>query len=137
MADDRMVLRDEDVVPVVLAEGQHEEILLTKILPTWTKDAVPQDRPVVVIVAGPAGSGKSELCDLLLTVLARRGGAVLIGRDLYKEAHPHYADLMRSDDRTAGVRIRPDVLRWQAQVAAYARSRRFDSSDGRRPAVAC
>ncbi|MFD7497700.1 zeta toxin family protein [Streptomyces sp. NPDC059832] len=66
------------------------------------------------------------LCDLLLAVLARRGGAVLIGRDLYKRAHPHYADLLRSDDRTAGVRIRPDVLRWQAEVEAYARNKRFD-----------
>ncbi|MFE0580201.1 zeta toxin family protein [Streptomyces sp. NPDC058874] len=119
-------MRDENVVPVVLAEGQHEEILRAEILPTWTTDAVPQDRPVVVIVAGPGGSGKSELCDLLLTVLDRRGGAVLIGRDLYKRAHPHYAGLMRSDDRTAGVRIRPDVMRWQAEVEEYARGRRFD-----------
>ncbi|MFB7171633.1 zeta toxin family protein [Streptomyces sp. NPDC056254] len=119
-------MRDEDVVPVVLAEGQHEEILRTEILPTWTKDAVPHDQPVVVIVAGPGGSGKSELCDLLLAVLGRRGSAVLIGRDLYKKAHPHYAGLMRSDDRTAGVRIRPDVMRWQAEVEEYARSRRFD-----------
>lgn len=121
-----VVLRDEDVVPVALAESRHEEILLTEILPTWTKDAVHQDRPVVVIVAGPAGSGKSELCDLLLAVLGRRGGAVLIGRDLYKRDHPHYDDFMRSDDRSAGVRIRPDVLRWQAEVEAYARRRRFD-----------
>ncbi|WP_327310100.1 zeta toxin family protein (plasmid) [Streptomyces sp. NBC_01298] len=118
--------RDEDIVPVELAEEEHEAILTAEILPAWTRDAVPQDRPVVVVVAGPAGSGKSHLCDLLLAVLNRRGGAVLIGRDLYKRAHPHYADLMRSDDRTAGVRTRPDVLRWQAEVEEYARSRRFD-----------
>ncbi|MFI5753075.1 zeta toxin family protein [Streptomyces sp. NPDC051644] len=73
-----------------------------------------------------SGTGKSHLCDLLLAVLNRRGRAVLIGRDLYKEAHPLYANLMRSNDRTAGVRTRPDVLRWQAEVEAYARSRRFD-----------
>lgn len=120
------VKRDEDIVPVELAEEEHEAILTAEILPAWTRDAVPQDRPVVVVVAGPAGSGKSHLCDLLLAVLNRRGGAVLIGRDLYKRAHPHYADLMRSDDRTAGVRTRPDVLRWQAEVEEYARSRRFD-----------
>ncbi|MGX1886983.1 zeta toxin family protein [Streptomyces sp. NPDC055287] len=40
-----------------------------------------------VLVAGPPGSGKSTLCDLLLTVLDQRGGAVLVGRDLYKAAH--------------------------------------------------
>ncbi|MFE9637008.1 zeta toxin family protein [Streptomyces sp. NPDC006463] len=120
-------MRDEDVVPVVLPEGQHEEILVTEILPTWTKRAVPQDQPIVVVVAGPAGSGKSYLCDLLLAVLARRGGAVLIGRDLYKKAHPQYDTLMRSDDLTAGVRVRPDVLRWQAEVEAYVRHNRFDA----------
>ncbi|MFE4540264.1 zeta toxin family protein [Streptomyces scopuliridis] len=119
-------MRDEDVVPVALAERQHEEILVTEILPTWTRDAVPQDRPVVVVVAGPAGSGKSELCGLLRTVLDRRGGAVVIGRDLYKTVHPAYDDLMQSDDRTAGVRVRPDVLRWQAAVEAYVRHKRFD-----------
>ncbi|MFJ2419950.1 zeta toxin family protein [Streptomyces brevispora] len=118
--------RDEDIVPVELSEEPHRAILTAEILPAWTRGAVPQDRPVVVIVAGPAGSGKSHLCDFLLAVLNRRGRAVLIGRDLYKRAHPLYADLMRSNDRTAGVRTRPDVLRWQAEVEAYTRSRRFD-----------
>ncbi|MEV5138922.1 zeta toxin family protein [Streptomyces syringium] len=120
-------MRDQDVVPVALTERQHEEILVTEILPTWTSRAVPQDRPVVVVVAGPAGSGKSHLCDLLLAVLARRGGAVLIGRDLYKKAHPRYDALMREDDLTAGVRVRPDVLQWQAEVEAHVRRGRFDA----------
>ncbi|WP_327419611.1 zeta toxin family protein [Streptomyces sp. NBC_01233] len=120
-------MRDENVVPVVLAEREHEEILVTEILPTWTRNAVPQDQPVVIVVAGPAGSGKSRLCDLLLAVLARRGGAVLIGRDLYKKAHPQYDALMREDDLTAGVRVRPDVLRWQAEVEAHVRRERFDA----------
>ncbi|MFJ6785301.1 zeta toxin family protein [Streptomyces yangpuensis] len=119
-------MRDEDIVPVKLAAEQHEAILTSQILPAWTRDAVPQERPVVVIVAGPAGSGKSALCELLLEVVGGRGGAVLIGRDLYKNAHPLYDTLMRTDDRAAGVRVRPDVLRWQAGVEAYARSRRLD-----------
>ncbi|MFF9352307.1 zeta toxin family protein [Streptomyces sp. NPDC014734] len=33
---------------------------------------------------------------------------------------------MRGDDRTAGVRVRPDVLRWQAETETYARRNRFD-----------
>lgn len=79
---------------------------------------------MVVIVAGSAGSGKSALCDLLPEVVGRRGGAVCISRDLYKKAHPLYGALMRADDRAAGVRVRPGVLRWQAE--AYARRRRLD-----------
>jgi ABC-type multidrug transport system fused ATPase/permease subunit len=37
---------------------------------------------VAVLVSGPPGSGKSTACRVLQEVLGRRGGAVLIGRDL-------------------------------------------------------
>ncbi|MEU3706975.1 zeta toxin family protein [Streptomyces anulatus] len=120
-------MKDEDVIPVVLPEREHEQILVSRILPDWTGDAVSQEQPVAVLVAGPPGSGKSTACELLKAVLDRRGGAVLIGRDLYKSAHPEYRRLLRLDDRTAGVRVRPDVLRWQAQVEEYVRGRRMDA----------
>ncbi|MEV8312221.1 zeta toxin family protein [Streptomyces flavidovirens] len=120
-------MKDSDVVPVVLAERQHEQTLASQILPRWTSDAVPQQQPVVVLVAGLPGTGKSTACEVLKAVFDRRGGAVLIGRDLYKSAHPEYRRLLRSEERTAGVRVRPDVLRWQAEVEEYARERRFDA----------
>ncbi|MGI5451256.1 zeta toxin family protein [Streptomyces sp. CA-243310] len=63
----------------------------------------------------------------MLAVLSRRGGAVLVGRDLYKEAHPQYDALMRENDLTSGVRARPDVLRWEAEVEAHVRLNRFDA----------
>ncbi|MEU2873054.1 zeta toxin family protein [Streptomyces olivoreticuli] len=120
-------MRDEEVIPVVLADEQHRQILASRILPRWTAGAVPQEQPVVVLVVGPAGSAKSTVCELLKAVLDRRGGAVLVGRDLYKHDHPEYAALLRSDDRVAGVRVRPDVLRWQAEVEDYVRRMRFDA----------
>ncbi|MGW8730538.1 zeta toxin family protein [Streptomyces sp. NPDC055808] len=120
-------MKDEDVVPVVMSQEQHDEILASQILPTWTKGAVRQEQPVVLVVAGPPGSGKSTLCALLMAVLDQRGGSVLVGRDLYKGAHPQYAALLRDDERTAGVRVRPDVLRWQAEVEEHVRRNRFDA----------
>lgn len=120
-------VKDADVTPVVLSDQEHEEILASQILPAWTKDAVPQDEPVVVLVAGGPGSGKSTLIDLLHAILDQRGGAVRVCRDLYKAAHPMYGELMRSDERTAGVKVRPDVLRWQAEVEEYVRRRRLDA----------
>ncbi|MFC8015780.1 zeta toxin family protein [Streptomyces cinereoruber] len=120
-------MTDADVVPVVLSEREHEEILVSQILPAWTSDAVPQEQPVTVLVAGPPGSGKSTVCQVLKTVLDRRGGSVLIGRDLYKSAHPSYKRLLDSDDRTAGVRVRPDVLRWQAEVERFVLADGFDA----------
>ncbi|MFD9861906.1 zeta toxin family protein [Streptomyces alboflavus] len=118
---------ETDVVPAVLPEDQHEDILTTLILPTWTKSAVAQDRPVVVFIAGQPGSGKSGLADLVHEVLNRRGGAVRVGSDLYKALHPAYAALMASDDRAAGVTVRPDTRRWQAEVEEYVRRHGFDA----------
>ncbi|MEU0074097.1 zeta toxin family protein [Streptomyces sp. NPDC006332] len=120
-------MKDADAVPVVLSEDEHGKILASRILPAWTRDAVPQEQPVAVLVGGPPGSGKSTACQVLKASLDRRGGAVLIGRDLYKSDHPAYRSLLHSDDRTAGVRVRPDVLRWQAEVEEHVRARRFDA----------
>ncbi|MHA4818779.1 zeta toxin family protein [Streptomyces aculeolatus] len=120
-------MKDADVLPVVLPKLEHEEILTSQILPAWTEGAASQEQPVVVLVGGPPGSGKSTACQLLKETLDRRGGAVLIGRDLYKSAHPAYRRLLCSDDRTAGVKVRPDVLRWQAEVEEFVRGRRFDA----------
>ncbi|MCX4885976.1 zeta toxin family protein [Streptomyces sp. NBC_00847] len=120
-------MRDAEVRPVVLPEAEHEEILASRILPACTRGAVRQEQPVVVLVGGAPGSGKSTVCQVLKEMLDRRGGSVLIGPDLYKSAHPAYKRLLRSDDRTAGVKVRPDVRRWQAEVEEYVRGQRFDA----------
>lgn len=120
-------MRDRDVAPVVLGDEQHADILTTVILPTWTKDAVPQEEPVAVCVAGQPGSGKSFLADLLQESLNRRGGAVRIASDLYKPLHPSYTALLAEEERTAGLKVRPDVRRWQAEVEAYVRVRDLDA----------
>ncbi|WP_406483814.1 zeta toxin family protein [Streptomyces platensis] len=97
------------------------------ILPASTKGAVRQDRPVVVIVGGQPGAGKTQIADLVQEVLSRRGGAVRIGRDLYKPAHRHYAALLAADVRTAGASVRPDTSRWQTKVEEHVRARQFDA----------
>ncbi|GHH55395.1 zeta toxin family protein [Streptomyces candidus] len=97
-----------------------------RILPTWTAAAARQDRPVRVFVAGPPGSGKTAVADLVQEALDRRGGAVRISSDLYKSLHPQYAGFLADDVRTAGVRVRADIRRWQEQLAAQARARGYD-----------
>lgn len=57
------------------------------IVPTFTRGAVSQARPVVVVVAGQPGAGKTQIADLVQAALDRRGGAVRICRDLYKSAN--------------------------------------------------
>ncbi|MGW8065894.1 zeta toxin family protein [Streptomyces ziwulingensis] len=105
---------------------KYGELLATVIVPKLTAGAVAQERPVVVFVAGQAGSGKTLVMDLVHAALERRGGAVRVDRDAYKAVHPHYGAFLAEDVRTAGVRVRPETCRWQAEVEAHARSGRFD-----------
>ncbi|MGA5069190.1 zeta toxin family protein [Streptomyces exfoliatus] len=110
----------------MLAEAEHQQVLAER-LPIWTRGAVPQERPVVVVVAGQPGAGKTKIADLIQAALDRRGGAVRVGRDLYKPAHRHYAAALATDVRTAGAAVRPDTSGWQAAVETYVRDRRLDA----------
>lgn len=107
-----------------------EEVLTGTVLPSVLNGAVPQPdpaRPVVVFVSGQPGSGKTLVVDLVHAALARRGGAVRVDRDAYKGAHPHYSSFLAEDVRTAGVRVRPETYRWQADVEARVREGRYDA----------
>ncbi|WP_442818442.1 zeta toxin family protein [Streptomyces sp. NBC_01237] len=87
---------------------------------------VSRERPVVVFVAGQAGSGKTWVMDLVHAALEQRGGAVRVERDAYKAVHPDYQGYLAEDVRTAGVRVRPETYRWQAEAEAQARATRCD-----------
>ncbi|MCT2546222.1 zeta toxin family protein [Streptomyces atratus] len=110
-----------------LSARENRDVLEHVILPAATRGAVPQDQPVVVIVGGQPGAGKTKVADLVEAVFERRGGAVRIGRDLYKPAHRHYAAALAADVRTAGAQVRPDTSRWQADVEEHVRAQRFDA----------
>lgn len=116
-----------ETVAEVLSDAESADVLDRVILPVWTGGAVSQEKPVVLLVAGPPGSGKSTLGDLLLPVLGLRGGAVRVGADLYKAVHQDYERLMSQDVRTAGTTVRTDTRRWQAAVEEHVRSRRLDA----------
>ncbi|MEW1551840.1 zeta toxin family protein [Streptomyces tsukubensis] len=105
---------------------EHGEASARMIVQELTAGAMTQPRPVVVFVAGQAGSGKTLVMDLVHGALGRRGGAVRVERDSYKAVHPRYTAFLKEDVRTAGVRVRPETYRWQAEVEAHARARRYD-----------
>ncbi|MEU9125115.1 zeta toxin family protein [Streptomyces sp. NPDC048506] len=104
------------------ADDWSQSLLTATVLPDGVRGAVAQQQPVVVFVAGQAGSGKSLAVDMVHAALSRRGGAVRVDRDAYKVVHPHYPDFLVQDVRTAGVRVRPETYRWQAEVEAHVRA---------------
>ncbi|MFI0742666.1 zeta toxin family protein [Streptomyces sp. NPDC021100] len=112
------------------AGSRWEELLAGTVLPHALDGAVAQHgpvRPVVVFVAGQAGSGKTLVVDLVHAALGRRGGAVRVDRDAYKDVHPFYTAFLAEDVRTAGVRVRPETYHWQAAVEARVREGRYDA----------
>ncbi|MFH8371850.1 zeta toxin family protein [Streptomyces sp. NPDC018031] len=111
----------------MLSEEEHQDVLRRVILPAAAKEAVRQGQPVVVIVGGQPGAGKTAVADLIKAALDHRGGAVRICSDLYKTAHRQYGELLADDVRTAGVRVRPDTRRWQAAVEEHVRVHGFDA----------
>ncbi|MFF2779466.1 zeta toxin family protein [Streptomyces sp. NPDC058052] len=64
---------------------KYGELLAEVIVPQLTAVAVAQENPVVVFVAGQAGSGKTLVMDLVHAALGQRGGAVRVDRDGYKD----------------------------------------------------
>ncbi|MCT6782034.1 zeta toxin family protein [Streptomyces sp. CS7] len=115
----------EGDIPSVLSEAMHQDVLHRLVLPDATCNAVAQERPVVVQVAGQPGAGKTGIADLVQAALDRRGGAVRVCRDLYKPMHAGYAAALAADVRTAGAKVRPS--RWQAQVEEHVRAGGFDA----------
>ncbi|MFI6689192.1 zeta toxin family protein [Streptomyces sp. NPDC050485] len=108
--------------------GWPDAVLAATVLPGVVSGAVPhQEHPVVVLVAGQPGSGKSLVADLVHAALGRRGGAVRVDHDQYKAHHPHYRGFLAEDVRSAGVRVRPETYRWQAEVEAHVRAHRYDA----------
>lgn len=118
---------DDQDAGAVLSARESQDVLERVLLPAATKSAVPQDRPVVVIVGGQPGAGKTKVADLVQTALDQRGGAVRIGRDLYKRAHRHYAAALAADVRTAGAKVRSDTGYWQTAIEGYVRNHSLDA----------
>ncbi|MGK5629153.1 zeta toxin family protein [Streptomyces sp. URMC 123] len=120
-------MSEGEAVPAAWPGDTADDVLEGIILPAATEGAVRQERPVVVVVGGQPGAGKTGIADLVEAVLDRRGGAVRIARDRYKAAHRRYGELLAADVRTAGVRVRPDTSRWQAAVEDHVRGHGFDA----------
>jgi len=97
---------DEQIVPQRLAHG------------------VRQERPVLVIVAGPPGSGKTAVENRVRADLG--GGAVVVDADAMRIYHPDYVTLALRNDRLASPATHPDATRWANMAVAHCIEHGYD-----------
>ena len=95
-----------------------------QIVPQRLAHGIPQDRPVLVIVAGQPGAGKSVVEDRIRADLG--GGTVTIDADDMRTHHPDYVPLALRNDRLAAPATHPDAARWVEMAKDHCISQRYN-----------
>lgn len=115
-----------DRLRYALSEDENEHRFRTRVVPRQLARAVSQEQPVLVVVGGQTGAGKTATTDMIKRLLDRRGGAIDNNLDFYKPFHPKYFQLMSEDDTTVGAYTSVDGRKWMAKVHTYSIEQRFD-----------
>lgn len=109
-----------------LPDEKHQAIFERRIVPALFADAKPSREPLAVLFGGQPGAGKSAVIAAAADELQRRGGAVVINGDEFRAHHPRFAQLLRSDDRTAAFYTDRDSGRWVEKSIDHARQRGYN-----------
>lgn len=104
----------------VLSDEDNERIFRQQIVPMFLDGAPPQTQPVVVIVGGQTGAGKTAVTATVREALARTGGFININMDFYNPMHPQFHRWQHDDPATASAKVRPDGERWWNKAQEYA-----------------
>lgn len=118
-----------------LTPDVHEQIFRERIVPELLSNAVPQQYPVLILLGGQPGIGKSSTKGAIHEALAGVGGALDFSADLMRPYHEKFTDLLRGDERVLrdlDTAIDQDVRLWVDKALAYTINRRvnviFDSN---------
>jgi UDP-N-acetylglucosamine kinase len=93
----------------VLTSAEGRRIFRDEIVPDLLAGPERQNHPVVVILAGQHGAGKSRAAATIGAELARRGGYAELDSDLYRPYHPAHDALIRRDDTLMAAYLGPDA----------------------------
>lgn len=119
-------MTEVDRLRYALSEEENEHRFRTRLNPRQLAHAVPQEQPVLVVIGGQTGAGKTATTDMVKQLLDRRGGAVNNNLDFYKPFHPRHFQLMAEDDTTVGAYTSVDGRKWMGKVHAYSIEQRYD-----------
>jgi len=95
-----------------------------QIVPQHLAHGVAQDRPVLVIVAGQPGAGKTAVENRIRADLG--GGTVTIDADDMRTHHPDYVPLALRNDRAAAPACHPDASRWVEMAKEHCITGRYN-----------
>lgn len=112
-----------------LTEAQNEQIFRRDILPyllATSGELKPSEAPVMVIVGGQPGAGKSRSIDSVKLDLISQGGVLEIAADDLRKFHPKNDELMMKDDRTAADFTHSDASLWAEKAERFARNQRYN-----------
>jgi UDP-N-acetylglucosamine kinase len=107
-----------------LGSAELRRIFVERIVPGLLAGQ-PQPEPVLIIVGGQPGAGKSRAQDTIIEQLGRRQ-AVVVDADDLRPYHPRYDSLALEDDITAAARTHPAASQWVDMALSYTIEQRYD-----------
>jgi UDP-N-acetylglucosamine kinase len=111
---------------VLLDESDSRRIFRDRIVPDQLSGS-PQERPVVVFVAGQPGDGKATITSLVKTLLRDRGRPVVLSAAGYEPYHPRFHEPITDDPPTAGPHVEADGRRWLVRARDLVIEQRYDA----------
>lgn len=81
-------MTEVDRLRYALPEEENERRFRARVIPRQLSRAVSQHHPVLTVVGGQTGAGKTATTAMIKALLDRRGGVVNNNLDFYKPYHP-------------------------------------------------
>lgn len=107
-----------------LSDAENERIFRTEILPDYLQaETSRSDRPVLVILGGQPGAGKTALLTSSQTELEGQGPTIRIVGDDLRSYHPAFSSLQAADPERASRHTQLDAGRWTEKLLAVATER--------------
>lgn len=107
-----------------LSEAQNEHIFRMEILPDYLPDDIGKaDQPILIVLGGQPGSGKTALLTASHTELEQTGPAIRVVGDDLRSYHPGFIAHQNADPMTASRFTQADAGIWSEKLLTAATER--------------